>query len=40
VFTEELPRLSPKRDLDFTIDLKPRTEPIARMPYQMSMPEI
>jgi hypothetical protein len=40
VFTEELPRLSPKRDLEFTIDLKPRTEPIARMPYQMSMPEI
>jgi hypothetical protein len=36
VFLEELPRMSPKRDLEFTIDLKPRSEPIVRMPYRMS----
>jgi hypothetical protein len=26
--------------LEFTIDLKPRTKPIARMPYQMSTHEL
>jgi hypothetical protein len=26
--------------LEFTIDLKPGTKPIARMPYQMSTPEL
>jgi hypothetical protein len=36
VFPEELPRMPPKRELEFTIDLKLGTEPIARMPYQMS----
>jgi hypothetical protein len=30
VFPEELPRMPPKRELEFTIDLKPGTEPIAR----------
>jgi hypothetical protein len=30
VFPEELPGMSPKRELEFTIDLKPGTEPIAR----------
>ena len=29
-----------KRDLEFTIDLKPGTEPIARTPYRMSTPEL
>jgi hypothetical protein len=33
VFPKELPSLPPKRELEFTIDLKPRTEPIMRMPY-------
>jgi hypothetical protein len=32
VFLEDLPRMSPKRELDFTIDMKLETEMIARMP--------
>jgi hypothetical protein len=40
VFPEELPGMPPKRELEFTIDLKPGTEPIARTPYQMSTPEL
>jgi hypothetical protein len=33
IFPEELPGMPPERDLEFTIDLKTGTEPIARMPY-------
>jgi hypothetical protein len=40
IFPEELPRMSPKRKLEFTIDLKPGTEPIERTPYRMSTPEL
>jgi hypothetical protein len=40
VFLEELPGMMPERELNFTIDLKPRTEPIARMPYRMSTLEL
>jgi hypothetical protein len=40
VFLEEFPGFPPKRELKFTIDLRPRTEPIARMPYQMVTPEL
>jgi hypothetical protein len=40
VFPEELPGMPPERELEFTIDLKPGTEPIARMPYRMSTPEL
>ena len=40
VFSEELPRMSPERELEFTIDLKLGTEPIARMPYRMSTLEL
>jgi hypothetical protein len=36
VFPEELPGMPPERELEFTIDLKPGTEPIARTPYRMS----
>jgi hypothetical protein len=36
----ELPGFLPERDLEFTIELKLGTELIARMPYQMSMPEL
>jgi len=39
-FPEELPRMPPERELEFTIDLKPRTEPIARTPHRMSTPEL
>jgi hypothetical protein len=40
IFPAELPSLSPKRELEFTIDLKPGIESIARMPYRMSTPEL
>ena len=40
VFPEELPGMSPERELEFTIDLKPGTEPIARTPYRMLTPEL
>jgi hypothetical protein len=40
VFPEELSRMPPKRELEFTIDLKPETEPIARTPYQMLILEL
>jgi hypothetical protein len=39
-FPEELPRVPPKRELEFTIELKCGIEPIERMPYQMSTPEL
>jgi hypothetical protein len=40
VFMEELPGMSPERELEFNIDLKPGTEPIVRMPYRMSTPKL
>jgi hypothetical protein len=40
IFPEELPGILPERELEFTIDLKPGTEQIARMPYRMSTPEL
>jgi hypothetical protein len=40
VFPEKLPGFPPKREQEFTIELKPRTESIARMPYWMSIPEL
>jgi hypothetical protein len=40
VFPEELPGMSMERELEFTIDLKQGTKPIARMPYRMSTSEL
>jgi hypothetical protein len=40
IFPEELPGFPPERELEFTIDLKPRTELIARTPYQMTTLEL
>jgi hypothetical protein len=40
VFLEELLGMPLKRELEFTIDLKLGTEPIAIMPYRMSTPEL
>jgi hypothetical protein len=40
VFREELARMSLERELEFTIDLKPGTEPIVRIPYWMSTLEL
>jgi hypothetical protein len=40
VFPEELPKMPPERELEFTIDLKTGTELIERIPYRMSTPEL
>jgi hypothetical protein len=40
IFPEELPRMPPERELEFTIDLKPGTEPIARVSYWISTLEL
>eukprot|EP00253_Pinus_taeda_P012699 PITA_12699 len=40
VFPEEVPRLPPKRDIDFTIELIPGAAPVLRAPYRMSVPEL
>jgi hypothetical protein len=40
IFLEELPRMLLERELEFTIDLKPGIEPIARTPYRMSTLEL
>jgi hypothetical protein len=40
VFPEEVPRLPPKRDLDFSIDLIPGAVPTSRVPYRISTPEL
>jgi hypothetical protein len=37
VFPEELPRMPPDRDVEFIIDLIPRTAPIAKRPYRMAL---
>ena len=40
VFPEELLGMPPDRDLEFIIDLIPRTAPIAKRPYQMAANEL
>jgi hypothetical protein len=35
VFPKDLPRLPPKRDVEFVIELKPCTAPISRRSYHM-----
>ena len=40
VFLEELPGMPPDRDLEFVIDLIPRTAPIAKRPYRMAVNEL
>jgi hypothetical protein len=40
VFLEELPGFPPESELEFTIDLNPRTEPIEIEPYRISTPEL
>ncbi|XP_077249410.1 uncharacterized protein LOC143888913 [Tasmannia lanceolata] len=36
VFPEDLPYLPPSREVEFTIDLAPRTSPISKAPYRMA----
>ncbi|XP_074264457.1 uncharacterized protein LOC141586944 [Silene latifolia] len=40
VFPEEIPGLPPRRDVDFSIDLKPRAGPISKPPYRMGPKEM
>ena len=40
VFPQELPRMPPDREIEFTIDLKPGTSPIAQAPYKMGPKEL
>ena len=40
VFPDELPRLSPYRDMDFTIELHPNTSPISMTPHRMALTEL
>ena len=35
VFSDELPRLPPQRDVDFVIELHPGTPPISMTPNRM-----
>ncbi|WVZ70587.1 hypothetical protein U9M48_019242 [Paspalum notatum var. saurae] len=40
VFSEELPRLPPDRDVEFAIELVPGTAPVSRRPYRMAPDEL
>jgi hypothetical protein len=40
VLTEELPGMPPDREVKFVIDLLPRTAPISKRPYRMSVEEL
>jgi hypothetical protein len=40
VFPEELSGMSPDRDIEFVIELKPGTTPIYKTPYRMATPEL
>ena len=40
VFSEELPRMPPEREVEFYIDLIPSTAPIAKRPYRMAPTEL
>jgi hypothetical protein len=40
VFLDELPSLPPDRDVEFAIELIPRTPPISRRPYRMPPNEL
>jgi len=40
VFPDEIPKLPPSRDVDFTIDLIPRAGPVSMAPYRMAPTEL
>src|SRR3954469_15646047 len=40
VFPKELPGMPPDRDVEFLIDLLPRSRPIAKRPNKMSVDEL
>jgi hypothetical protein len=37
---QEVPRLPPKRDIDFSVNLMPGAAPVSKSPYRMSMLEL
>jgi hypothetical protein len=37
---QEVPRLPPRRDIDFSINLIPGVAPVSKAPYRMSTPEL
>ena len=39
VFPDDLPGMPPDRDIEFVIDLLPRTAPISKRPYRMVVNE-
>jgi hypothetical protein len=40
VFPDDLPRMPPKRAIEFKTELQPDTAPIAKSPYQMTLMEL
>ena len=40
VFPDEIPRLPPKRDIDFIIELVLGVAPVSKTPYRMSTPKM
>jgi hypothetical protein len=40
VFPDELPGMTPDRDIEFAIELQPRTTPISKRPYRMPLAEL
>jgi hypothetical protein len=40
VFPDELPRMPPKRVIEFKVELQPSTTPVAKAPYKMAPGEM
>jgi predicted aspartyl protease len=40
MFVDEIPELTPRREIDFSIDLLPGSNPISKAPYRMSLPKL
>jgi hypothetical protein len=40
MFVDEIPELTPIREIDFSIDLLPGSSPISKASYRMSLPEL
>ena len=40
MFLDDLPGLTPDREIEFSIDLQPGTAPISQAPYRMAPAEL
>ena len=40
MFPEEVPGFPPSREVEFSIDLVPRTGPVSMAPYRMALAEL